>query len=149
MDLLDKAHQVFGAVERPEHFTDHEHCCECAEHDETLRSHDPQSIGFNELRPGWDPICFVTHEGLQYYFPALARLALQGTGDTYFVDQLVFHMILDGRRNDRWKAFTPAQRRYVVELLEHLVETRAEEIERNGDTDSVFHAIEIWSDNGR
>jgi len=149
MDLSEKATVVFGAVPRPEHFTDFQHCCECAEYDEILQRHDPGNIRFDQLGPAADPMCFVTDQAFRYYFPGLARLALEGAGDTYCVGQLLFHLISDGLRNNRWKSFTPRQRRYVVELLEHFVETRPEEIDRCGDTDRIFRAIEIWSDQCR
>jgi hypothetical protein len=145
MDLLEKAYGLFGDITRPAHFTDHGHCCECAEHDETLQRRDPESLEFEELSPAWDPMCFVTDEAFLYYFPALVRLALGGAGDTYYVGQLLFHLTTDGAKNRRWKSFSPIQRQYVVQLLEHLVETRAGEIDENRDTDNIFRAIEIWS----
>lgn len=144
MELLEQARQLFGRTPRPEHFTDYTHCCECAEHDQTLRQETLETLSCDKLRPGWDPLCFITPEGFQYYFPALARLALEETGEDYFIDQLIFHLELDGKRNSRYLQFTPEQRRYVVRLLHHLVETRADEIEANFDTDALFRAIEIW-----
>jgi hypothetical protein len=146
-ELLKKVEQVFGEVPRPEHFTDYRHCCECAEHDETLRSHTPDTIGLGELgSPAWDPICFATDEAFQYYFPALAKLALKGNGDTYYFDQFLFHIIMDGPRNRRWKVFNYEQRKVVVQVLESLLEQKTEEIERNHDADKILEALEIWSD---
>ena len=127
MNLLQEAEKLFGNLPRPEHFTNYTHCCEI-------------------LQPGWDPLCFITPEGFQYFFPALARLALDGSGDSYFVDRLIFHLELDGKQNARFLQFTPEQRQYVVRLLHYLVETRAAEIERNLDSDALFRAIEIWEE---
>ena len=146
MNLLDEAIELFGSTPRPEHFTDHNHCCECAEHDETLRKQTLETLSYDCLRPGWDPLCFINPEGFQYYFPALVRLALEGTGDSYFIDQLIFHLELDGKRNTRYLKFTPEQRSYVVKLLHHLVETRADEIEENFDSDALFRTIGIWGE---
>ena len=142
MVLLEEAAALFGDTPRPAHFTDYRHCCECAEHDETLRAQTPATLGLDHLRPGWDPLCFITPEGFQYYFPALVRLALD---DVYFIDQLVFHLEYDGRDNLRYLQFTPAQRDFVVRLLTHLVETRADEIEQNFDADALLRALEIWA----
>ena len=75
MDLLTEAEEIFGSTPRPEHFTNYRHCCECAEHDETLRSATPETLSYESVRPGWDPLCFVSPQGFQYYFPALVRLA--------------------------------------------------------------------------
>ena len=146
MNLIQEAIEVFGSSPRPEHFTNHTHCCECAEHDETLRKESLETLSYDHVRPGWDPICFISPVGFQFYFPALARLALDGTGDTYFVGQLVFHLELDGKRNARYLQLNPEQRKYVVRLLHHLIETRYDEIDENLDSDALFRAIEIWED---
>jgi hypothetical protein len=54
-------------VPRPQHFTNYMHCCECAEHDETLRNSDVHSIGLEELgSASWDPLCFCSAEGLLF-----------------------------------------------------------------------------------
>lgn len=146
MDYIARATELFSAVERPEHFTHYQHCCECAEHDATLQQRDPQSLRYEDLNPGWDPICFVTDAGFRYYFPGLVRLALSGSADSYYLDQFLFHLTYDGPRNRRWQSFSPEQRRYVVQLLEHLLETSTVEIERNHDEESLLLAIEIWSE---
>ncbi len=146
MNLLQEATELFGNVPRPEHFTNHTHCCECAEHDETLRNEIPETLSHDKVRPGWDPLCFISPVGFQYFFPALVRLALEGTGSTYFIDQLIFHLELDGKRNSRFLQFTSKQRRFVVRLLHHLIETRAEEIEANLDSDALLRTLEIWEE---
>lgn len=74
---MQEALELFGETPRPEHFTNHTHCSECAEHDETLRNETLESLSYDHLRPGWDPLCFINPEGFQYYFPALVRLALE------------------------------------------------------------------------
>ena len=144
MDLIQEALDLFGTTPRPEHFTNYNHCCECAEHDETLRNETLESLSYEDLRPGWDPLCFISPEGFQYFFPALVRLSLEGTGETYFIDQLLFHLESDGPENSRYLKFTEEQRSYVVKLLKHLVEIRAQEIEDNLDSDALFRTIEVW-----
>lgn len=144
MNFFPQARELFGNVPRPDHFTNHEHCCECAEHDATLRNETPDTLAYEKLQPGWDPFCFVTPAGFQYYFPALVRLALEGSGHEYFIDRLLFHLEYDGDNNARYLQFSPQQRDYVVRLLHHLVDTRAGEIEANCDSDALFRVIEIW-----
>ncbi len=146
MNLLHEAIELFGSAPRPEHFTNHTHCCECAEHDETLRNETLETLSFDMVRPGWDPFCFISPEGFQYYFPALVRLALEGSGNTYFIDQLVFHLELDGKGNSRYLKFTPKQRRYVVKLLNYFIEARSGEIDANLDSDALLRTIEIWEE---
>jgi hypothetical protein len=147
MDFIEEAQKLFGSVPRPRRFTDVQHCCECAEHDELLRSHDPDSIGHRELgSPAWDPICFTTTAAFRYYFPALVRLAVQGQGEHYYLDQFLFHIISDGPGNDRWKSFSSEERSYVAKLLRYFLDTRAEEIEQNNDADHLMTALRIWSE---
>jgi hypothetical protein len=120
--ILRQIAAAFAGTPRPERFTDFRHCCECAEHDETLRAHDPETLGLAQLSPAWDPICFATLPAYLYYLPGLARLAL-GTGADYFLDQFLFHL-----RGDRVRAFTGAQRRAVLALLRHWAEERLDEV---------------------
>ena len=80
MNWTQHAKQLFQ-MPKPEHFTNHCHCCECAEHDATLLAYDVDSIGREQLgNPGWDPSCFASVEGLLYYMPALIRLNLVDHG---------------------------------------------------------------------
>jgi hypothetical protein len=145
--LIEEAKALFSETVRPEHFTNYKHCSECAEHDETLCSHNPDTISLNELgNPAWDPICFVTPEAFKYYFPALVRLAVEGTGENYYLDQFLFHLESDGPKNDRWRVFSTEQRQFVVKLLDYFIETRAEEIDRNLDADRLLRTLEVWSE---
>src|SRR5262249_49177662 len=76
MDWIQHAKRLFNGP-KPEHFTKYRHCCECAEHDETLLAYDVNTIGVEQLgNPGWDPLCFATSEGFLYYLPALMRITL-------------------------------------------------------------------------
>ena len=145
-ELIAEADALFPKTARPDHFTDFRHCCECAEHDETLREHTRDSIGLKQLgSPAWDPIDFTTAEGFLYYFPALVRLALTSDGDSYYVDQFLSHLICDGPANRRWQAFSRPERRLVKNVLDALLETKVDEIEAAMDADRLIEAIEIWS----
>jgi hypothetical protein len=147
--LISEAIEMFGKVTRPEHFTDYTHCCECVEHDETLRAHSPDTITREALgHAGWDPMTFVTNTGFRYFLPALMRMALTGTGDDYYIDQFLSQVIRDGARNNRWCACTVEERALVLKALHALLETRAEEIQNDLDADRLMQAIDIWSDGG-
>jgi hypothetical protein len=70
-------------------------CEECAEHEQTLASHTPETITLAELgNPGWDPMCFANDAAFAWYMPAMVRFAL--TTDLY-IDQLCFHLALPSR----------------------------------------------------
>lgn len=146
-ELLETIRQAFSTCPRPLHFTNHTHCCECAEHDQLLLSRDPDTLSIEDAgNAGWDPICFVSPEGFAYYLPALARLALSDPQqhDWYGV-QLLFHLCYDGARNARIEACTTEQRRLVVTLLEHIVETRTQLVETYDCFDQLAGVIEYWS----
>jgi hypothetical protein len=148
MDWRQQAKLVFD-VPKPTHFCDYRHCCECAEHDETLTAFDVNSIGLRQLgNPGWDPLCFSSPEGLMYYMPALIRLTLDTIdkpGEVY-LDQMLFHLIQDGMGNRLVSACSKEQREFVADFLEHLINDYSSQIEAGVfSTDDVLRAHEIWS----
>jgi hypothetical protein len=145
MSWLEESKALFAAP-KPEHFTDHQHCEECFEHDQTLLNSTIDDIGMEELgNPGWDPMCFVEPAGFIYYFPTLVRLCLESSEERSYIGQFLFHINYDGPQNRYVLAFSEAQRRFVVRFLDHLLETRAELIALYGEEDELFTAIRIWS----
>lgn len=139
----------FGNIARPEHFTNFSHCCECAEHDELLRSRNRETLRVEDINnPGWDPLCFCSPEGLAYLFPSLARFALaEIAGQSgWYGDQLLFHLYSGFSENQFYRYCTPSQRLAVAELLAHIIETRTELIEAYAATDEYLRCHELWSD---
>jgi hypothetical protein len=138
------------AVPRPEHFTNHPGCCECAEHDATLQAHDLETISAKEIgSQAWDPITMCTDEAFQYWMPALARLTL-GPDDDYFGwygDSLLSQLERDGPRNERWQSCTPQQRAAIASLLEHVFAAHSHRIYPD-DLDRFARVVAIWSDEG-
>jgi hypothetical protein len=146
-DALSMLDAAFGKCERPEHFTDFKHCCECAEHDELLRSRDRDTLRIEDVgNPGWDPLCFTSAEGLLYYLPALGRLALEEPTDKldWYPPQLHFHLTYEDEKNRILVAASPDQRRAVAQLLRHIVETRPELCERWACREDLLVAAELW-----
>jgi hypothetical protein len=147
MDWKQQAKLIFK-VPKPAHFSDYRHCCECAEHDQTLLTFDVDSIGLAELgNPGWDPLCFSSAEGLIYYLPALIRLTLDTIDypqETY-LDQMLFHLIYDGPGNRLFSACSTEQREFVADFLKYLVEKYSSQIDAQAFTsDEILRAHEIW-----
>jgi hypothetical protein len=141
-DALQEVQRAFAHVPRPDHFTNYTHCCECAEHDATLRAATPDTIGLAELgNAGWDPICFISVEGFHYYLPALARLAL-GRGREYYLDQFLVHLRWPPERIER---MTPDQRAAVRRLLEYVFDTRFDEIDSDTDREWLVNVITALS----
>jgi hypothetical protein len=104
--VLAAVDEAFGAANRPEHFTNFAHCCECAEHDDLLREKTRETITIKDVgNPGWDPLCFTSPDGIAYYFPALTRLALAEPTYDYgwYGNQLLFHLYSGFRENNFYK----------------------------------------------
>ena len=120
-ETIDAVRQAFAAEPRPEHFTDHTHCGECAEHDALLASRNLNCLRVKDVNNvGWDPICFVTAEGFQYYLPALAQLALKSaTAEDWYLQQFFFHLIGDGPQNRRVVCCTGAEQQAIAAVLWH------------------------------
>jgi hypothetical protein len=148
MDWKQQAKIVFD-VPKPIHFGNYQHCCECADNDQTLLASDVDSIDLEQLgNPGWDPLCFSSVEGLLYYLPALIRLTLDtidNPRETY-LDQMLFHLIRDGAGNLLVNACNEEQREFVAGFLEYVVENYAHQIEAGVySSDDILRAHEIWS----
>ena len=148
MDWKQQAKLIFH-MKKPAHFTNYEHCCECAEHDETLLAYDIDSIGLHQLgHPSWDPLCFSSAEGLMYYMPALVRLTIDtidNPQETY-LEQMLFHLTQDGESNRLVSACSKEQREFIAGFLEYLIEHHSARIEAGVfDSDNILKAHEIWN----
>ena len=132
MDWIQEARRLF-TVPKPTHFTNYRHCCECAEHDETLLTADINAIGLEQLgNPGWDPLCFTSAAGLVHYMPALIRLTLE-TMDTLqeqYLEQLLLHLIYDGTENRIVRACNPEHRAFIARFLAYLIEQYSVEMDK-------------------
>ena len=147
MNWSERARLLFS-LPKPDHFTNYRHCCECAEHDETLLANDLDSIGLQELgNPGWDPLCFSSIEGVLYYLPALIRLTLDTIDKPHevYLDQMLVHLIRDGNDNDLVNACSIEQRNFIAGFLEYLIETRSSEIDRLGCSYEILKAHTIFN----
>jgi hypothetical protein len=147
--ILETVRKAFSNCPKPEHFTDHRHCCECREHDDVLRSRDLETLTLSDVgNAGWDPLCFVSPEGFAYFLPALARLALAEPDAHlgWYVPQLLFHLGYGGNSNRFVQCFTPEQKQAIVGLLWHIYESRSNQV-----TDHTFcetdlqYVIDLWS----
>jgi hypothetical protein len=147
MDWIHQAKQLFQ-MPKPEHFTNYRHCCECAEHDETLLACDVDSISLQQLgNPGWDPLCFASPEGFVYYVPALIRITLDTMDKPQerYLDQFLFHLIRDGKDHDLVRACSPEQRAFIAGFLEYLIDQYAAEIDECTYADDMLKVHEMWS----
>ena len=148
MDWKQQAKLVFN-MPKPVHFVDYRHCCECAEHDQTLSALDADSIGLEQLgHPSWDPLCFSSVEGLMYYMPALIRLTLDTIDNPQerYLAQMLFHLIGDGVGNSLVSACSNEQRKFIADFLEYLIDHHSSQIEADVfSSDDILRAHEVWS----
>lgn len=137
---------VLFAIERPQHFTNFNHCDECAEHDQTLLAHTPQSISLAEVgSPAWDPITFCSVEGKIYFLPGLIRLCLESIEDEFYFSQLLFHLEYDGHNNTLVQSLTSEQRQFVADFIAMMIECYPAGLEEYMCADEAFRALDIWS----
>lgn len=148
MNWKEQAKLIFN-VPKPLHFTNYQHCCECAEHDETLLAHDRDSIGLAQLgSAAWEPLGFSSPEGLIYYMPALIRLTLDTIKNPResYLDQMLRHLIQDGKDNRLVSACNDEQRKFITDFLEYLIVNYTPQIEAGVYlSDDILKAHEIWS----
>ncbi len=145
-EMLAQVDAAFAGCPKPEHFTNHTHCSECARHDEFLQQTREDIVAARFIANG-DPWCFCGLEGWAYHFPALARLALRKPRDDEdpFNGNLLFHLQPDRRGRDLLNHFSPSQRQAVRRLLQHLQSTRPELVEDGFTRQDLERAIPLWS----
>ncbi len=122
--LIEELYELFARDQRPEEFTNYQHCEECDDHNNTLKRYERRTLPVSVVtNPAWDAFCFITPEGYRYYYPRLCELAY-GRGTDYFLDQFLFH--LENRRH----LLSAEEKIKTVELLLDLATVLADEIER-------------------
>lgn len=145
VNWVEQAKRVFE-IEKPEHFTNFNHCDECWDHDQILLKHTIDSISINELgNPAWDPICFCSNDGKKYYMPALIRLCFETLGSDFYFSQLLFHLELDGARNSFYLSCSQQQRQFIFDFIEFMILQHTTELELEMCVDEAFRARAIWA----
>lgn len=145
--IKGEAEKVFAGIDRPEHFTNINHCCECREHDEELQPYTPATVPRSALGTmAWDPITFCTDEAFRYWLPGLIRIVLSEDGEDNYYEQFLWHLSADNGGYDRYAACTESERSVVAKTLHFLLEHRSAEIERECMAPELLNAIGRWSD---
>lgn len=128
-EMTDLIEACFGSVEKPEHFTDYLCCEECLEHDQLLREKDKATLSIEDVgNICWQPLSSCSGEGIAYYMPALARLALSPPTHAYgwYGETLGIHLSFSQGRNRLHDYCNAGQRKAVSTLLKYLSKTRPE-----------------------
>ncbi len=146
-EALREIDAAFGDVERPEHFANHQHCCECFEHDTLLLARDRATLMLADVgNAGWDPICFTSPQGFAYYLPSLARFALRAPDKEHgwYGDQFLFHLYSGFRYNKLYEWASAEQRRAVARFVAYLIDSRTELIHQYSMDDEYLRCHELW-----
>ena len=79
--------------------------------------------------------------------PALIRLTLDGIDNPQqsYLEQMLFHLIYDGKNNRLVNACNDEQRKFITDFLEYLIDNHAGQIKAGGFlSDDILKAHEIW-----
>lgn len=128
------------------------HCADCEEHDELLRTRDRSSLTIEDVgNIGWQPISSCSPEGMAYYMPALARLALDEPTYNYgwYGDTLQIHLSHDGINNAFLRYCTNEQRKAVSNLLWHLSTARQDYEMRLTEVGEFEQCARCWCPQGQ
>jgi hypothetical protein len=107
---------------RPEKFTDHPDCEECADADEYFSNFTPATIAAVTDAPETLPISFLTNEAFTYLLPGILRW-LPRIGQQYCAGDVLFHV------ENRLHTFDPDQRAAIRDLLYVVYDRLKPEIE--------------------
>jgi hypothetical protein len=82
-----------------------------------------------------------------YYLPALIRLTLETMDipQKRYLDQLLFHLMRDGKDHDVVRACSLEQRAFVAEFLAYVIEQYSAELDGCTYSDDILQAYDIWS----
>lgn len=81
--VLAEVNAAFASVPRPERFQPFVADPEFEDHEARLQARDRNSLTRDDMPPGYDPMCSCSPEGIAYYFPSLAAIALQSPSDPW------------------------------------------------------------------
>lgn len=146
-EALADVFRAFGAVPKPERFFANDGDLEYAEHNALLCARDRDTLLLSDVdNPGWDPVCSCSSAGFAYYFPTLAKFALEHPDDSplWYAEQLMYLISREGERN-RFLLFCDAdQRRAVAKFVEYLVKTRASRFYTDGEANDFSECLSLW-----
>ena len=146
--IISNLYSTFALRIRPDHFTKFDHCPECAEHDESLRS-----LGLNEIGPiqvghsGYGPISFLTAEALAYCMPRFLEMVLMDENNDQgddFIGDFIWHLA-PTEDFDRFSGYTNKERTAVLDTLDYIYESMHGVVKRNSVERELEDAILYWS----
>lgn len=146
MNWILEAKRIFNSP-KPKHFTNFNHCEECAEHNQILLDNNIDTIGLDELgKPGWDPMCFSSEQGKKYYMPALIRLSLDTISNEFYLGKLLSHLENDESGKKLIENCNFEQQEFIASFIKYLIDNHAQEIENNCCLKKAIRIHKAWSE---
>ncbi len=115
---LEEAKKIF-ATTRPENFGNFDHCQECAEYNQILKSKDLDSISLGDLEPH-SPMSFYSDVGKKFYMPALIRICLENPDEHFYFSDLLYILEGNGKGNSLFTSCNEEQREFVGNFIEFI-----------------------------
>ena len=146
-DILALVDAAFMGVAKPAQFHDPDRGEESAGHNRTLRIRDRATLDIEDVGDICrQPITGCAPQGIAYYFPALARLALAPPTHRHgwYGDTLEIHLSSGGHKNPFLAYCNPQQRQAVAALLGHLNLTRVHLRMRMTDDEQMRNTQALW-----
>jgi hypothetical protein len=128
-EAIDRA---FGVARRPDKFTDHPFCEECADAHGYFSQFTPETIAAVTDPPETLPLSFLTDEAFHYLTPGILRW-LPRSGQQYCLGDVLFHV------ENRLHTLNPHQRAALRDLLYLVYDLLKPEIDA-----SPFDYPTIW-----
>lgn len=147
-EVLAAVEAAFTGVPKPEHFMEYIGDPECTKHDELLRARDRATLKIEDVgNLCWQPISYCSPEGMAYYMPALARLALAEPTYEYgrYGDTLLVHLSTSAIGNGFLQFCTREQRDAIAMLLNHLSTAFTEYEMRLAAPEQFLKCAQLWA----
>lgn len=148
-EIIRDLYQAFKDCDRPDHFTNYDHCPECKDHDETMRNANLESLNSEHLgSPGYNPFNFLTIEGFSHYMPKLMELAITGVKSKHgdlFLSDFLFYLAPD-KDYDRFKNYNLEKISSILNALEYANIQFRLELETTLDDEDMDLAISYWKE---
>jgi hypothetical protein len=144
-EILNAVEAAFSDVPKPEHFMKYSGDPESMEHDELLHERDRKTLKIEDVgNICWQPMSSCSPQGMGYYMPALARLALSEPtyGFGRYGDTLLIHL---ESRHDFFQFCNREQRAAVSSLLRHLGTLFPDCEWRLAEPEEFFECAHSWS----
>lgn len=138
--IIAEAYRVFAHEKRPSEFANDSHCADCEAIARLLETTVRDTVTHSEMNlEAWRHLSLINEQTFKHFFPALVRLALTGQGEHDCLDQFLFH----ASHSTHCLTFTAEQSEFMVELLDHLHQTRHADLDACNQH-ALAEAQRIW-----